>query len=58
MWNVLKSVGLVELTTAQIMYKERNYLWSGNIQKMLADRKGGYNLKILFKEVLCSYNYV
>lgn len=36
---------LVEFKTAHIMYKRRNNLLPGNIQKLFTDREGGYNFR-------------
>lgn len=41
----LKFFDIVDLQTAQIMYKASNKLLPGNIQKMFYEREGGYNLR-------------
>ena len=39
----LKLSDMVQFKTAQIMFKARNQLLPGNIQKLFMDRRGGYN---------------
>lgn len=46
--HALKFMDLIEFRTAQIMYKARNKLLPGNLQKMFLDREGGYNLRDKF----------
>lgn len=43
--HILKFIDLVKFKTAQILYKARNNLLPGNMQKMFMDRQGGYNLR-------------
>ena len=43
--NALKFRDLVEFKTAQIMYKAKNKLLPGNIQRLFKEREGGYNLR-------------
>ena len=43
--KVLKLIDLVEFQTAVFMFKARNNLLPGIIQKMFFEREGGYNLR-------------
>ena len=43
--RIMKFNDLVEYQVAQIMFKARNKLLPGNIQKLFFDREGGYNLR-------------
>ena len=47
--RALKVIDLVEFQVAQFMYKAKNKLLTGNIQKFFFDREGGYNLRDTFK---------
>lgn len=42
---ILKFIDLVKFKTVQVMFKARNNLLPGNIQKMFMERQGGYNLR-------------
>lgn len=41
--NTLKLLDTVELKTAQIVYKARNNLLPGNLQKLFKEREGRYD---------------
>lgn len=43
--KTLKFIDLVDFQTAQIMYKAKNNLLPGNIQKLFFNRDGDYNLR-------------
>ena len=43
--NTLKLMDMVNFKTAQIIFKARNNLLPGNIQKMFFNREGDYNLR-------------
>ncbi len=45
----MKLKDLVELQTAQIIFKAANNSLPGNIQKLFIEREGGYNLRGKFK---------
>ena len=43
--KTLKFMDIVKFRTAQIMFKARNNVLPGNIQKMFKDREGSYDLR-------------
>ena len=45
MYMNMEFIDLVKFKTAQIMFKAKNNLLPGNLQKMFMERQGGYNLR-------------